>query len=238
MNRVNAIISTVIFLSSVACTRDASQKDGIDDLNQGEILLSEARIRMRNKLTAPPQEITDPLGDELKKLAKMSQKNSYDTLEMQRFLEIEPADFQNNVEFSQLYNETLFRMMEREPKKFVKSAINSKEKAWQNLNEQIRTPVNDRLKTDVVKEKMQKEVQRQWQIRELNIESNDEQEITLEYEKFKTVNRVFDGRNEQLREPQKLIQIRRRDSIQRHLSPRPALPQQPVFERATLDTIQ
>ena len=241
MNRVYAIIATIFLLLSFSCGGDSSPGEADhernDELNKGEILLSEARIRMRNKLSAAPQEITDPLLGELAALTRMSQKSNYDTLEIQKFLEIEPEIFKNNIEFSQLYNETLFRMMEREPNKFVKSTINTNEKTRLFLKKQISTPVNDQLISEVVKNRLQREVQIQWQVREPKIESNDKQQITKEYENFKGVNRLFDGKNIQLREPRKLIEIRRRDSLQRHLNPRPSLSPKPVIERSALDTI-
>jgi hypothetical protein len=242
MNKFYAVFQTSLLVLSLSCGGNTSLKKTDDEispqLNQGEILLSEARIRMRKKLTAPPQEITDPLMGDLKTLARMSQKSNYDTLEIQKFLEIEPKKYKNNVEFSQLYNETLFRIMEREPRKFVKSTINTKENTRVNLNKQINAPVNDGLNTKSVKEKLQKEVQLQWQLREPNIETNDEQQITKEYENFKSVNTVFDGKKEQIREPRKLIEIRRRDSIQRHLNPRSPLLRQPLIERSAIDTVQ
>jgi len=203
-------------------------------LNEGQKLLSAARNRMRNKKNAKPKEIKTRNADliETKKLARMYQKLKYEEIEIKQFLNIQPENFKNNAELSQLYNETLFRIMEREPRKFIRNTLRVSDVRRKMMDRYMKSPVGDNLNIKKMNDQLQKEVKTQWKAYEPKLRSNDKEVLTKEYNRYESLHRIFRSNNQRLKEPRRLTQLRKAEAIRAAPDRRVA----PVIERRS-DTI-
>ena len=199
--------------NSIAFLQDKTSKK--IQLNEGQKLLSAARKRMRNKKNKPPKAISTSKADltRIKKLAKMYQKLGYPETEIKEFLQIQPEQFKNNAELSQLYSETLFRIMEKEPNKFVKSTLKITDVRRKMMDRYLKSPIGDHVNLAKVHDRLQKEIQLQWQAYEPKLKSNNKEVLTREYNKYESFHRIFRKNNKRLREPSKLILLKKTESL-------------------------
>lgn len=172
--------------------------------NQGQQLLFEAR----RQLSLRKNQQFDVKLSENEKMAKLLlqyiQSDELTEEELLQFLMINPNDLTNSAELSQMYNEALFKVVQSNNKMFAKQLVKEPQLS-QKLSFEFKNPVNDDISKDLIIRNTLNEYQIQVDNRINGLENKDL--IMQYYIEKKKVFRELDGKESDIKAPQKIQEI-------------------------------
>ena len=115
---------------------------------------------------------------DIKFLAKIWKKDNLTAEEFDNLICINKVDCENNVEFTEFYNEVLFASIDRNPQLFYKTVSKPELKEYKTrVFQELKNPIGDNLSTKKTMIKVQesiREVETRTASQELNLELNRE----------------------------------------------------------------
>jgi len=175
-------------------------------INKGEQLLLEARNELTKQKNTKSVLIERSESEKLiTALVELQATDKLNEKQIQMFLKINPSDLdlENTAELSQVYNETLFDVIQKNNKLFASQLIKQPQHAT-NLSNVLKQPVSDNIPKEKILHQTRKEYQNMIDSRIKELPKEKENLIMQYYIEKKKMIKQLNGKESEITTPEKV----------------------------------